>query len=166
MPPQRLPLRIQWRAFGHGRADFGGEPLQQYRCAAVLACGVEIIGQSLAVCIGRGVVIGPGGGIEAQIVGITNQHQHGWRFGGQAAQGCGVQKLGQGVAVERKQGGKAGSWRRGFGNAGIHAKRRPAIGGGEIQRVEAVAALRRGEHRKIGAPAHIGRRGSGAVRGQ
>lgn len=105
VPPQGLPRGVGRGEGGDLRAQAAGEQVEQGGRAAVAAAFGEGVGRRAAVFVGRGVVVGAAGGVEAQVGGVAGQDEQ--RGGGQAAQGVGVEVFEDGVAVEGVEGGIA-----------------------------------------------------------
>ena len=149
VPPQGLFVRVGADEAVDLRPDLVQDELEEWRCAAVAAFGCQLVGHGFALRVGRGVVVGAGGGVEAQFGRVTDEDEDGQLLG-REFEAVGGEVFEQGVAVECVKGGEAAGGRGGFGNADEDAVR-PVLAVFDIERVEGVGIVLLREDGCVGA---------------
>ena len=79
--PQGLFVRVGGGEAVDLRPDLVQDELEELRCTAVAAFGCQLVGHGFALRVGRGVVVGAGGGIEAQFGRVADEDEDGQLFG-------------------------------------------------------------------------------------
>ena len=159
--PQGLFVRVGGGEAVDLRPDLVQDELEELRCTAVAAFGCQLVRHGFALRVGRGVVVGAGGGIEAQFGRVADEGEDGQLFG-REFEAFGGEVFEQGVAVKCVKGGEAAGGRGGFGNADEDAVR-PVLAVFDVERVEGVGVVLLREDGCVGAAGDfvVGRRCGG-----